>query len=244
MASEGKVLLVASSYYGPFYPDGMNTGVHFAELLIPYQVFREAGYEVQLTSETGKCKFDDHSIKKSALGEVERDAFDNKDNEFWYALKDIKPADKINYKEFCIMFIAGGHAAMFDLPHATNLQTLAQQIYASNGVLAAVCHGPVMLPFVDDTKSPEGRSVVYGKKVTAFNSTGELVMGVSSALRERNMQDLNSLFREAGAEFVDPPTPMSDFTQVDGRIVTGVNPMSAKSTAEAAIKVSQSLRKT
>ncbi|ORX96058.1 hypothetical protein K493DRAFT_351100 [Basidiobolus meristosporus CBS 931.73] len=44
-----------------------------------------------------------------------------------------------------------------------------------------------------------------------------------------------------GAEYVAPPTPFADFTQTDGRVVTGANPASAKSTAVNAIKVISSL---
>ncbi|KAG1189740.1 hypothetical protein G6F35_014041 [Rhizopus arrhizus] len=42
---------------------------------------------------------------------------------------------------------------------------------------------------------------------------------------------------DAGATYVSPPTPFADFHKIDGRVVTGANPASAHSTADAAIKV-------
>ncbi|KAL2316474.1 D-lactate dehydratase [Schizosaccharomyces pombe] len=234
--AKGKnALLVASSYYGPFYPDGKNTGVHFSELLIPYNVFKKAGFNVQFVSENGSYKFDDHSIEESKLGDFERKVFNDKNDDFWTNLNNMKKASDIVGKDYQLLFVAGGHAAMFDLPKATNLQAVAREVFTNGGVLSAVCHGPVLLANVKNPQSVEGKTVVYHKHVTAFNKAGEEKMGVMDELKKRGMKSLNEIFTEAGATFIDPPNPNVNFTQIDGKIVTGVNPQSAKSTAEAAV---------
>ena len=48
--------------------------------------------------------------------------------------------------QYGIFFGAGGHAAIYDYPSASNLHKIAAQIYANGGVVSAVCHGPAILP--------------------------------------------------------------------------------------------------
>ncbi|WBW71872.1 SNO4 protein [Schizosaccharomyces osmophilus] len=235
-----KVLLGTTSYYGPFYLNGMKTGAFFSETLVPYKVFKKAGYEVQIVSETGQCMFDDLSLMNMALGKLEKQVLDDKDDDFWTCLKNAKAAKEVNPNEYPLLFVAGGHGAMFDLPIAKDMQDLAAKIYDNKGILAAVCHGPVLLVHVKNSKCPAGKSVVYGKNVTAFTHAGEVMMGLSTPLKNHNIGFLNEILEQAEARYINPSTPVSDFVQVDGRIVTGVNPESAESTAKAAIETLES----
>ncbi|WBW71382.1 glyoxylase III Hsp3102 [Schizosaccharomyces osmophilus] len=235
----GKALLVASSYYGPIYPDGRNTGVHFSELLTPYEIFRQAGLEVDITSEKGTCKFDDVSVDESKLPAEIKNVLHDKSNEFWTAINKMKRAADVDYSQYNIFFVAGGHAALFDLPGAIDLQAVAAQIYKNGGVVSAVCHGPVILPFVADLTRPNASSIVQGRKVTAFNRAGEESMKILDIMKEKHLQTMNDLFKDAGAHFIDPPSPTDDFVQSDSRVVTGVNPQSAASTAKAALQASK-----
>ncbi|ORX64426.1 class I glutamine amidotransferase-like protein [Basidiobolus meristosporus CBS 931.73] len=92
---------------------------------------------------------------------------------------------------------------------------IAEDIYKRGGVVSAVCHGPAILPGIMD-------------------STTVLIKSANVATIEEGAAAV-------GAEYVAPPTPFADFTQTDGRVVTGANPASAKSTAVNAIKVFSSL---
>ncbi|EPY53301.1 ThiJ domain-containing protein [Schizosaccharomyces cryophilus OY26] len=232
----GKALLVASSYYGPIYPDGKNTGVHFSELLTPYEVFRQAGLDVDITSEKGTCHFDDNSVDESKLPEHVKNVLHDKSHEFWTAIKNMKRAADVDYSEYNIYFVAGGHAALFDLPGAIDLQAIAAQIYKNGGVIAAVCHGPCILPFISDLTRNNASSIVEGRNVTAFNKAGEESMNMLDIMQKKNLETMNDAFRKAGAKFIDPASPNDDFVQSDSRVVTGVNPQSAASTAKAALQ--------
>jgi len=48
-----KALISISSFNGAIYPDGHKTGLFYTEALHPFQVLTEAGFEVDLASETG-----------------------------------------------------------------------------------------------------------------------------------------------------------------------------------------------
>ncbi|CAA92314.1 ThiJ domain protein, glyoxylase III [Schizosaccharomyces pombe] len=175
---------------------------------------------------------DDHSISDSALSDSDKNAFKDKNNDFWKAIKNAKNASDINFSDYSIFFAAGGHGTLFDFPSATNLHKGAAKIYSMGGVIAAVCHGPVILPCIKDST---GFSIVKGKTVTAFNEIAEQQMNLMPTFEKYHFKTLNKLFQEAGSNFVDPQEPFDDFVKTDGKLVTGANPASAASTAKAAL---------
>jgi D-lactate dehydratase len=51
-----KALISISSFSGAIYPGGLKTGLFYTEALHPFEVLTEAGFEVDLASETGTCE--------------------------------------------------------------------------------------------------------------------------------------------------------------------------------------------
>ena len=82
-------------------------------------------------------------------------------------------ASDVNSEEYGLFFASAGHAALYDYPQAKGLQAIAQDIWDRDGILGAVCHGPVLLPAILVSKT--GRSVLEGKTVTGFTTEGEMV---------------------------------------------------------------------
>ncbi|MCJ1470328.1 hypothetical protein MMC07_008973 [Pseudocyphellaria aurata] len=136
--------------------------------------------------------------------------------------------------QYGIFFAAGGHAAIYDYPKASNLHKLAAQVYANGGVVSAVCHGPALLPGIIEAST--GKPLIQGKKVTGFAEKGEVEVGALDSMRKDGVQTIEELVKAVDGNYIEPPTALGDFTTTDGRIVTGVNPASAKSTAEATVK--------
>ena len=60
-------------------------------------------------------------------------------------------------------------------------------------------------------------------------------------IKEDNVPTIEDGAAKVGAKYEAPPSPFADHCISDGRIVTGANPASAKSTAKNAIKVFDSL---
>jgi putative intracellular protease/amidase len=84
-------------------------------------------------------------------------------------LKSIKKVSTLDAKQFKVFYAAGGHGTIKDFLTANGLHSLAAQIYAQGRIVAAVCHGPVVLPGVKDA---DGHSIVKGKTVTGFTDAG------------------------------------------------------------------------
>ncbi|KAF2397902.1 class I glutamine amidotransferase-like protein [Trichodelitschia bisporula] len=234
-----RVLLVVSSAHPEMYPGGHESGLFITEALHPFNAFQAAGFEVDFASETGEYRPDWNSIQEDWLKGEDRATWENEQSGFRKKLDGLrKPAD-VNWNDYGIFFAAGGHATLVDFPDAKGLHDIAARMYADNRVIAAVCHGPAILPGIIDQAT--SKPIIAGKKVTGFTNKGEDQLGVMEKIKSWKKPLVEDAFAAAGATYVPPSGPWDCFTQTDARIVTGVNPQSAKATAEEAIKVFTSL---
>lgn len=230
-----KALIAVTSYNDVFYEDGAKTGLFLTEALHPFEVFRAQGYDVDFVSENGTFGYDEHSLSPDFLDGDDKNIHLNAHSEFNIGLKNIKKPSQVDASEYSIFFASAGHGTLFDYPKASGLQELAQKIYAKGGVVAAVCHGPAIFANLIDTSS--GRPIVEGKTVTGFTDKGEEQMQVDKIMKSKNLESVEELYKRLGAKYSAPNGPWDDHSVVDGRVVTGVNPQSANSTAKKAVQV-------
>ncbi|AJU98190.1 Hsp31p [Saccharomyces cerevisiae YJM1381] len=228
-----KVLLALTSYNDVFYSDGAKTGVFVVEALHPFNTFRKEGFEVDFVSETGKFGWDEHSLAKDFLNGQDETDFKNKDSDFNKTLAKIKTPKEVNADDYQIFFASAGHGTLFDYPKAKDLQDIASEIYANGGVVAAVCHGPAIFDGLTDKKT--GRPLIEGKSITGFTDVGETILGVDSILKAKDLATVEDVAKKYGAKYLAPVGPWDDYSITDGRLVTGVNPASAHSTAVRSI---------
>lgn len=199
---------------------GEKTGYYLGEVSHPWEVLTEAGYEIDFVSPKG--------------GNPPVDGFDFKDEvnkKFWedevYHQKithSMKPND-VKPEEYKAIFYAGGHGAMWDLPHNQEIAKLASKIYENNGVVGAVCHGPAGLTNI---KLSNGDYLVKGKKVNGFTNEEEEIVKLTNVvpfLLEDKIIELGGVYEKS--------EPWQKHVTVDGRLITGQNPQSAKGVGEA-----------
>lgn len=227
------VLIALTSYNDAFYEDGQHTGVFLIEALHPFREYRSQGFNVQFVSETGTFGWDVHSLTETFLNGQDRKDYEDKSSEFQVALQNIKKPSDINPADYKIFFAAAGHGTCFDFPTATGLQNLALDIYANGGVIAAVCHGPVIFAGLNDKRT--GKNIAEGKSLTGFTDEGEEIMDVLKIMKKRGVPTVTEVFTKCGIKYLAPIGPWDDFSITDGKIVTGVNPASAASTAKRSI---------
>jgi putative intracellular protease/amidase len=127
--------------------------------LHPFQVFRKAGFEVDLVSETGTYQPDWLSEQKDWLNDADRAVWEDPTSEFRSKLDNLlKPSD-INpdnvsrncvlegilltrWKQYGIFFASAGHASLIDYPEAKGLQNIASKIFTNGGIVSAVYGNP------------------------------------------------------------------------------------------------------
>ena len=202
----------------------------------------QAGFEVDIASETGTYGLDEISLTDPFLAGSDKAVFNNPKHPFNVKLNQhLYKASEVNKEEYGLFFASAGHSALYDYPSAKGLQSVAGDIWDRGGVVAAVCHGPVLLPGVIDSKT--GKSIIEGKTVTGFSIEGELIFRILEKLKADNVLTVIEAVRKVGADYSSPMGPFDDYSITAGRVATGTNPASARSAAERAVKVFQSIEK-
>lgn len=209
-----KILFVVTSH-GELGDTGKKTGYFLSEVTHPYSVLSKE-FEIDIVSPQG--------------GQPPVDGFDLSDpinKKFWndpewqYKMQNTMTPDEVNADEYVAIFYAGGHGAMWDFPENTKIARIAQTIYENGGYVAAVCHGPAgLLPI----KLENGHYLVDGKRLDSFTDNEEIANGTADIVPFM----LQTALVQEGATFDEGPN-WSDHVVVDGRLVTGQNPMSALS---------------
>jgi putative intracellular protease/amidase len=139
-----------------------------------------------------------------------------------------------------VFFASAGHAALYDYPTARGRQSIAVDVWGRGGIIAAICHGPVILPGIIDSKT--GKSIIEEKTVTGFTIEGEIVLNVFDKLKSDNVLLVVKAVSKAGADYSSPMHPFDDYSITAGRLVTGANPEGALSAAERVVKAFNSLQ--
>jgi putative intracellular protease/amidase len=196
------------------------TGVWLEEFAVPYQEFQGKGFKIIIASpQGGKAPIDPRSNPTPEQKVNWTKAIE--------ALENTLPLASIDPEKFDAVFIPGGHGTMFDFPNNKELHRILQSFAEKDKVIAAMCHGPAS--FVGVTLK-EGTPLVAGKTITSFTNEEE----TESGFKNKMPFLLESRLRDLGANFIEKPN-WSDHVQIDGKLITGQNPQSSKSTALAVI---------
>lgn len=218
-AMKPKILFVVTSH-DTKGSTGEKTGYYLGEVSHPWEVLTDAGYEIDFVSPAGgNPPVDGFDLKDPANRKFWEDAYYHRKITHSMKPAQVKPGD---YKA---IFYAGGHGAMWDLPGNTEIAAIAAKIYEQHGVVAAVCHGPAGLVNI---RLSDGSYLVNGKKVNGFTNEEEALVKLTDVvpfLLEDQLKARGGVFEKSG--------PWEVHVTVDGRLITGQNPQSAKGVGEA-----------
>lgn len=203
------------------------TGLWLSELTHAYDLFAAKGYEQRLVSPKGGLS----PLEPRSLKWPNADASAKR----WLAdparmalLSNTTRPDDIDPKDFDAIYFTGGHAVMYDFLDDEGLQRLTRDIYELGGVVASVCHGYCGLL---NTRLSNGSLLVAGRRLTGFSWVEEVLAGVSKQVPYNAEEEM----KQRGARFEKALLPFVPKAVVDGRLVTGQNPQSAKLTAERVV---------
>ncbi len=221
----GKILAVVTSTNTMGNTD-KSTGYELTELSRAYYVFMANGFEVDIASPQGgepPVVIDDEDMGRFDY------AFLN-DSIAQYKVKHTIPIQDINPAEYEGVFFAGGKGAMFDFPKNKSIQYIVRDLYQSNKVIGAVCHGPAALVNVT---LDNGRSLLENKTVSGFTNKEELLL-IPEAETIFPFLLQNKLIAQ-GARF-DEGAMYLEHISHDKKLVTGQNPWSTWILAETMIE--------
>ena len=146
------------------------------ESATPWKVCTERGWKVTFSTEEGKVAAADHRLLKGPLlgplgaGKKALAAYHQmtQTDAFQHPL----PYTEIDATQFDGVSLTGGHApGMRQYLESAVLQQKMLDLWQQDKVIGAICHGVLVLARTIHPRS--GRSVLYGKKVTALTKSLE-----------------------------------------------------------------------
>jgi putative intracellular protease/amidase len=221
-----KVLMVLTSH-DQLGDTGRKTGFWLEELAAPYYVFKDAGAQITLASPKGgrpplDPKSQDPNFQTGITRRFEKDADAEGQLDKTLHLQSVKQED------YDTVFYPGGHGPMWDLAEDPNSVKLIESFLAAGKPVALVCHAPGVLRHV---KTPAGKPLVDGKKVTGFSNSEEAEVGLTKIvpfLVEDELLRLGATYSKVKNWGVH--------TVKDGLLITGQNPASSGPAAQALIE--------
>ena len=221
-----KILMVLTSH-DQLGNTGRKTGFWLEEFAAPYFVFRDADVQLTLASPKGgqppiDPKSDLPENQTPAMARFKQDPTAQKALSRTVRLADVKAED------YDTVFYVGGHGPLWDLAESTDSIALIESFYNSGKPVALVCHSPGVLHRV----TYKGAPIVKGKRVTGFTNDEEEdvhLIDVVPFLVEDELKRLGGIFEKV--------PNWQPFSIVDGRLITGQNPASSTSAAQALLNL-------
>lgn len=263
MSPPRRALIAITSASATLFNGKETTGLFISEALHPYNVLTDAGFEVDLASENGTYTPDWLSQQPDFLSGSDLTTWNDTTSTFRQKLDNMVPASQLDPSAYGVFYASAGHAALLDYPTATGLQKVAEAVWSSGGIVSSVCHGPAIFAHVVDRKT--GEPLIKGKRITGFTTEAEKDMKIYEELESWGKDLVEGLAERLGATckfstaflllafynlVIETDSCLidergagvwDDFHVVDGRLITGQNPQSAKSTARAVVEAFEKL---
>lgn len=165
-----KILMVCTEERYMVMANGkkFSTGNHPVEMMLPMLHLRNAGFDIDIFTPTGK------SVK------IEMWAMPAKDEnvQTFYAaqknnfenpkkLSDFVKNDMANNTDYMGIFIPGGHGAMLGLPDNQDVCKLLHWAFGKNLFILTICHGPAAL-LAANLNNDNKDFIFKGYKITGF----------------------------------------------------------------------------
>lgn len=224
-----RALIVVTNHSDFEYPKADPTGLWLSELTHFYDEFEKANIPMDIVSpKGGKIPVDSRSLGRMVLDKATKKR--HEDPKFMSLLENTKSISEINWKDYDILYFAGGHGAMWDFANNEELNQLTRTMYEEGRVVSAVCHGVAAL---QNVKLSNGEYLIKGKKGTGFPYFDEALAGVKKLVP----YNLQKRLKERGMIYSKAFLPLSGHVVADGKLVTGQNPNSATKMAQKALEV-------
>ena len=224
-----KILFVVTSH-NVKGSTGQPTGFYLSEVSHPWEALQAAGLEIDFVSpKGGKAPVDGLNLNDTANKAFWENTVCRQKVENTMKPSEVKPDD------YVAIHFAGGHGTMWDFADNAEIAAIAAKIYENNGVVSAVCHGPAGLVNI---KLSDGSYLVAGKKVNAFTNEEEIAVKLENVvpfMLETKLIERGAIFEKAGL--------WQEKVVVDGRLITGQNPTSARKVGVELLTAIQSLKR-
>lgn len=227
-----KVLMVVSAADHWTLNDGTlhPTGFWAEELVTPYAIFTDAGWDIDVATPGGVAP----TVDQASLDEGAGDA--DTLQEVKAKLEELQPVlakplnlANVNAADYDLVFYPGGHGPMEDLAVDETSGRILTERMENNAPVALLCHAPAAVLATENTP---GGSPFAGRKMTGFSNDEER----SAGLADKAPWLLEDRLVALGADYDKAQEPWASHVTVDGNLYTGQNPSSSRELAQRLVK--------
>ena len=226
MLTQKKILAVATNE-NPML-NGHRTGLWLSELTHFVDVVEAAGYVVDVVSPRGGAiPLDEGSSSESQMRDP-ANARAMANPRFRETLRTSRACNAVVADDYAAIYLSGGHGTMWDFRQSAALRALMGRMHEAGAWITGVCHG--VSGFVD-AADRTGRKLVEGRRVTGFSNLEDTLARSKHAMPFL----LEDALKASGARYKKALVPFTRYVQLDGKLITGQNPQSAKAVGQQLI---------
>jgi len=222
-----KVLMICTEERNMTMANGkkFSTGNHPVEMLLPILHLKNAGFDVDIVTPTGKpvaiemwaMPKDDEHIK--TIYSEFKQKLENPGSLSEFVKKSMN-----DNSDYAAIFIPGGHGAMLGLPQNKDLSKLINWSYKKDLYTLAICHGPAAL-LAANLYGDKDEFIYKGYKIAAFpdavDAQGPMIGYTPGKMPWIYGEKLNNL----GVTIINEKADNTVY--IDRKLITGASPLAA-----------------
>ena len=236
--NKSKVLVIFTEQKNMEMQNGelFSTGNHPVETLVPMLHLKNAGFDFEIATPTGKpavlemWAFPEKDEQVKSLYNEYKSSFEQPKN-----LQDFVDTSLSAPESYAAVFVPGGHGAMLAIPEDQNVRKILNWAHENELFTISLCHGPAALL----ATTLNGQAFLYaGYNMAVFPHSVDKMTPKIGYLPGQVPWELSEKLASLGATIVN--TKADKTVCLDRKLITGASPLAAnelgKLTAETLLK--------
>ena len=200
-----------------------STGNHPIESLVPMLHLKNAGFDFEIVTPTGKPVV----FEMWAFPEEDKDVkaiYDEYKSSFEQPIKltDFITHSFVNDSSFAAVFVPGGHGAMIGIPEDRNVAKVLNWAHENDLFTITLCHGPAALL---STTLDNQKFLYEGYKMAVFPDAIDEMTPMVGYLPGYMINSLSEKLKSLGAYIINTESDNTVF--IDRKLITGASPLAS-----------------
>ena len=222
---KSKILVIFTEHKNLKMQNGksFSTGNHPIESLAPMLHLKNAGFDFEIATQTGKpvvfemWAFPGKDEQMKAIYEEYKSSFENP-----ISLQSFIDSSFTESASYAAVFVPGGHGAMIGIPEDENVSEILNWAHDSDLFTISLCHGPGS--FLSTTLN--GQEFLYkGYDMAVFPDAIDEQTPMIGYLPGKMPSGLSEKLKALGANIVN--TESDNTVVVDRKLITGASPLTS-----------------
>ena len=222
-----KILMVCTEERNMTMANGkkFSTGNHPVEMLLPMLHLKNAGFDIDIVTPTGKSvKIEMWAMPKNdekikAIYSEYKEQFESPKS-----LTDFVKNSMMDNSDYIAIFIPGGHGAMLGLPENDDLNKLIHWSHKKDLFMLAICHGPAAL-LAANLNDDKDSFIYKGYKIAAFPDAVDKQTPMIGYMPGHMPWKFGEKLNELGVVVINKKADNS--CHIDRKLISGASPKAA-----------------